>query len=130
MCRFQINALVCGLTVLAASVLAQDYGINLAPANFTQDSKTSFLVNLTAIKTQADYALGNSTLTLNAANFEAGAGCTGPIGFSTAGNWPTNAWTIEMLIRVPYQSGMVAGNNPIGLLNWQSNPQQCNFYFE
>lgn len=128
--RFQIVALVCGLTVLAASALAQDYGIQPVPANFTQDSNTTFLVNLTTAKTQADYAVGNSTLTLNATNFVAGAGYTGPIGFNTAGNWPTNAWTLEMLILVPFESGIIASNNPIGLLDWENDSVQCNFYFE
>jgi hypothetical protein len=117
----------CSLALVVTSVHAQDYPIQPVPPNFTQDSNTTFLVDLTTIKTQADYALGNGQLTLNSANFQLGAGYAGPIGFSTPGNWPTNAWTIEMIIRVPYQSWVIAGNNPIGLVDWQSNPQQYSF---
>jgi hypothetical protein len=130
--RFQIHALACSLTVLATSVSAQgpNYGVQPVPPNFTQDSNTTFLVDLTTIKTQADYAVGNCILTLNPTNFEVGAGYTGPVGFSTAGNWPTNTpWTVEMLIRVPYISAVTATNSPIGLLHWESDPQQCLFYF-
>ena len=108
---------------------AQVYTIQPVLPSFTRDSNTTFLVDLTSIKTQADYAAGNSQLTLNSSNFQARAGYTGPLALSTPGNWPTNAWTLELLVRVPYQSGIIAGNNPIGLLNWQSNPQQCSFDF-
>jgi hypothetical protein len=108
---------------------AQDYTIQPVPPNFTRDANTTFLVNLTAVKTQADFALGNGLLTLNTTNFQPGVGFTGPVGFSTARNWPTNVWTIEMLVRVPYQSGIISSNNPIGLLDWQSNPQQYSFDF-
>jgi hypothetical protein len=117
------------LALVIASGYSQDYPIQPIPANFTSDANTTFLVNLTTAKTQADFALGNGQLSLNTNNFQVGAGYTGPIGFNTARNWPTNVWTLEMLIRMPYQSRVIASNNPIGLLDWQSNPQQCSFDF-
>ena len=122
-------ALACGLWLCTTLVCAQDYTFQPVPANFTRDANTTFLVDLTSVKTQADYATASSQLTLNATNFEVGAGYTGPIGFAGPGNWPTNAWTLEMLVRVPYQSGVLAGSSPIGLVDWANDTKQCSFDF-
>jgi hypothetical protein len=77
----------------------------------------------------ADYALGSKQLTLDATKFEPGQGYAGPIGMTTPGNWPPNAWTVEMLIRVSYRSSILAGNNPIGLVDWENDTAECKFDF-
>jgi len=128
--RNKISSLAgCALALCVFSAYSQDYLPAPVPASFTQDTNTTFLVDLTTVKTVADYALGSNQLTLEATNFEAGEGYTGPIGVSTARNWPTNAWTIEMLVRVPYLSTVLASNNPIGLVDWVNNSVGCQFDF-
>src|SRR5438093_8083120 len=97
--------LVLAIMLLTVTSRAQNYLVKPVPADFTQDSNTTFLVNLTAAKSRADFALGNPQLTLSPDGFVAGGGYKGPIGFATAGNFAANAWTVEMIVRIPYDSG-------------------------
>jgi hypothetical protein len=92
----------CALLLSVSIARSQNYLPAPVPASFTQDSNTTFLVDMTTSKTNADYALGSSSLIVNSNWFLPGSGYTNIFGFSTAGNWPTNAWTVEMIIDVPY----------------------------
>ncbi|MEI8043794.1 MAG: hypothetical protein WCL11_20455, partial [Verrucomicrobiota bacterium] len=76
--NIRLSALTWGLTFVVMACPAQVYTIQPVLPSFTRDSNTTFLVDLTSIKTQADYAAGNSQLTLNSSNFQARAGYTGP----------------------------------------------------
>lgn len=99
------------IVLLAVMCKAQDYSVIPVPANFKVDANTTFFVSLTNAKTQADFAIGNSALTLDTNNFTVDSGYTGAIGFETAANFTTNAWTIEMLIKVSYLDAMASISN-------------------
>jgi hypothetical protein len=115
--RWQFAILAaCALLLWTNAASSQDYVPAPVPAAFMQDGNTTFLVDLTTVKIEADYAAGSRQLTLDTTKFELGDGYAGPIAVTTPGNWPTNAWTVEMLIRVPYRSSVLAGTNPIGLV--------------
>src|SRR2546426_7947654 len=101
--------------LLTVTSSAQDYLVRPVPAVLARDSNTTFLVNLTAAKSRADFALGNPQLTLSPSGFVAGGGYKGPIGFATTGNFAANAWTVEMIVRIPYDSGTL---DPIMLGTW------------
>src|SRR5437879_5929332 len=109
--------------LLTVTSSAQDYLVRPVPAVLTRDSNTTFLVDLTATKSRADFALGNPQLTLSPSGFVAG-GYKGPIGFATAGNFATNAWTVEMIVRIPYDSGSL---DPIMLGAWTDTTLQFTY---
>jgi len=112
--------LPCGLALCLASAFGQDYLVKPVVPALTQDSNTTFLVDLTTVKTRADFASGNTQLTLVPAGFVSGGGYKGVVGFATPGNFSSNAWTLEMIIRLPYDASAL---NPIVLGTWRSDPQ-------
>ncbi|HTJ00131.1 MAG TPA: hypothetical protein VL527_14715, partial [Dongiaceae bacterium] len=116
--------LVGALGLLATRLAAQDYPIKPVPADFSVDANTTFLVDLTSAKDQADFAAGSAQLKVDPANFEPGLGYKGVVGLATPGNFPTNAWTLEMIVRVPYSANAL---NSITVADWESNSKECEF---
>ena len=118
----------CGLIgLLAITCFGQDYSITPVPANLVKDSNTTFLVDLTTLKTTADFSLGTSQLNVDTNAFQAGLGYQGTVGFSTGQNFPTNAWTLELVIQVPAAAASV---DPIMLGSWEGDSSSFKFNFD
>src|SRR3989442_14865332 len=94
--------LALAVMLLPVTSSAQDYFVKPVPANLSFDQATTFLVDLSSPKIQADHAAGIPLLGLNPAGFVPGGGYKGSFSFASAANFPTNAWTIELVFRVPY----------------------------
>ncbi len=86
---------------------AQDYTVLARAPNFTPDSATTFLIDLSSPKTAADYAAGSSTVTASQSGFSGGA-YQGSISFGTAQNFNASSWTVEMLLKVPSSSASLS----------------------
>lgn len=113
------------LAVFAGQLVwAQDYLVRPSPADLSVDAGTTFLVDLSSAKSKADYASGDAALGVTSSGFVSGGGYKGSLTFMSAGNFPTNAWTLELILRVPYQP------TPIGdlqLCGWNNTSPQFTF---
>ena len=87
--------------------------------NFVQDANTTFLINFGAsVKTNADYAAGVSALTVTTNLYSTNGYYSGTLGFFTTNNFPTNAFTVEMMIQLPY---VYSTNTSIPLQEWTNS---------
>ena len=108
--------IICTFTLPFTS-LAQDYEVKAVPPNFARDQDTTFLLDLTSIKSAADYAAGSPSISVNQDGFKQSNGYQGTIGISTNQNINPQKWTIEMLMLVPYSS---SSNGSIDIGTWSS----------
>jgi len=104
-------ATLAALSLLAAQAAgALDYKAQPLPPKLVQDAATTFLVDLTTAKAQADYSAGVATLAANPAGFAGGA-YHGMLTISTAKIMDGPGWTLEMVMRLPADAA--AANQPL-----------------
>ncbi len=110
--RTYIALLLLCATTFDAVVIAQDYQVKAQLPSFTRDADTTFLVELSSQKSSADYAAGASNILVSPAGFSGGA-YAGTVGFSSAQNFNSAKWTVELLIYLP-SSPAQNGNIELG----------------
>lgn len=109
---------------MTAAVTAQDYAIKPVLITWTRDANTTFLVDLTTPKTAADFAAGQPALSIDAASFVSGGGYKGRLEFAGPLNFPSNNWTLEMVVRI---SSDATSTDPLLIANWGNSAQSFNY---
>lgn len=111
-------------SLCASLVHGQDYLVSPVPPALVQDADTTFLVDWATPKQVADFAAGDASLALDPNGFLPDGAYRGAVAFSSSVNFPTNAWTLELILRVP---AAAASQDPIMLGRWRGNPQATEF---